>query len=154
LRTESAGVTTAVTIDVMTAATGETTAAEMWVTGWAGPPDRADRYHGRWTMSDATTETPILDLLGEMTAVSIEASDLDARSLMLVRLGALMAVGAPPGSYLLNLGAAGEAGVTEDDVRGVAAAVAPIVGTARVTLAVGNIARALGFAMELADLDE
>ena len=95
------------------------------------------------------SETPILDLLERMTAASLEASSLDERTLMLVRIGALVAVDAPPASYLLNLGAAGQAGVDEEQVRGVLAAVAPIVGTARVAAAAGNIAQALGFALEL-----
>jgi 4-carboxymuconolactone decarboxylase len=98
-------------------------------------------------------ETPVLNLLAAMTAESMETSDLDTQSLMLVRLAALVAVDAPPASYLLNLGAAGEAGVDEEQVRGVLAAVAPVVGTARVASAAGNIARALGFATELAELE-
>jgi 4-carboxymuconolactone decarboxylase len=97
-------------------------------------------------------ETPVLNLLAAMTAESMETSSLDAQSLMLARLAALVAVDAPPASYLLNLGAAGEAGVDEEQVRGVLAAVAPVVGTARVASAAGNIARALGFATELAEL--
>ena len=95
------------------------------------------------------SETPILDLLERMTVASLEASSLDERTLMLVRIGALVAVDAPPASYLLNLGAAGQAGVDDEQVRGVLAAVAPIVGTARVGAAAGNIAQALGFALEL-----
>ncbi len=95
------------------------------------------------------SETPILDLLERMTVASLEASSLDERTLMLVRIGALVAVDAPPASYLLNLGAAGEVGVEEEEVRGVLAAVAPVVGTARVAAAAGNLARALGFALEL-----
>ncbi len=94
------------------------------------------------------SETPILDLLARMTADSIEASSLDDRTMMLVRIAALVAVDAPPASYLLNLGAAGDVGVDEEQVRGVLAAVAPVVGTARVAAAAGNIARALGFALE------
>ena len=99
------------------------------------------------------SETPVLDLLTSMTADSIDASSLDERSMMLVRIAALVAVDAPPASYLLNLGAAGETGVDEEQVRGVLAAVAPVVGTARVASAAGNIARALGVATELADLE-
>ena len=99
-------------------------------------------------------ETPVLDLLAGMTADSIEASDLDAETLMLVRIAALVAVDAPPASYLMNLGAAGELGIGEDQVRGVLAAVAPIVGTPRVVAATGNIVRALGFALEMAELEE
>jgi 4-carboxymuconolactone decarboxylase len=100
-----------------------------------------------------TDETPVLDLLVTMTAESVETSSLDAQSLMLVRLAALVAVDAPPASYLLNLGPAGETGVDAEQVRGVLAAVAPVVGTARVASAAGNIARALGFATELAELE-
>ncbi len=104
-------------------------------------------------MSAQSDETPILDLLARMTADSLEASSLDDRTTMLVRVAALVAVDAPPASYLLNLGVAGEAGVDEEEVRNVLAVVAPIVGTARVAAAAGNIARALGFALELAELE-
>jgi 4-carboxymuconolactone decarboxylase len=99
------------------------------------------------------TETPVLDLMAKMTAESMEASSLDPESLMLVRIAALVAVEAPPASYLLNLGAAGEIGIGEDQVRGVMAAIAPIVGTARIASATGNIVRALGFALEVAELE-
>jgi 4-carboxymuconolactone decarboxylase len=97
-------------------------------------------------MSDPSTETPVLDLLSIMTAASMEASGLDARSLMLVRIAALVAVDAPPASYLLNLAVADAAGIDGETMRDVLAAVAPIVGTARVASAVGNVVRALGFA--------
>lgn len=99
-------------------------------------------------------ETPLFDLLGEMTADSIERSTLDADELMLVRLGALVAMDAPPASYLMNLGAATEAGLDLEDVQGVLIAVAPIVGTARVMSAAGNIGDALGIAIDVAGLDE
>ena len=97
-------------------------------------------------MSDTAAETPIQDLLATMTAASMETSGLDAQTLMLVRIAALVAVDAPPASYLLNLGVANAAGVDGERVRDVFAAVAPIVGTARVASAVGNVVRALGFA--------
>jgi len=83
----------------------------------------------RRLMATPVTEAPVLDLLKTMTKDSIEASTLDAKELMLVRIAALVAVDAPPASYLLNLGAASELGIDLDDVRGVFAAVAPIVGT-------------------------
>ena len=105
-------------------------------------------------MADETTETPVLDLMARMTAESMEASSLDAEELMLVRIAALVAVDAPPASYLLNLGAASEIGIGEEEVRGVLAAIAPIVGTARIAAATGNIVRALGFALEMAALEE
>lgn len=88
-----------------------------------------------------------------MTADSIEASGLDAEALLLTRIAALVAVDAPPASYLLNLGAASEIGVDADRVRDVLMAIAPIVGTARIASATGNIARALGIALELAEIE-
>jgi 4-carboxymuconolactone decarboxylase len=105
-------------------------------------------------MSETSNETPVLDLLAGMTAESIETSSLASRELMLARIAALVAVDAPPASYLMNLGAADELGLEAEDVQGVLAAVAPIVGTARVVAASGNIVRALGFALELAELEE
>jgi 4-carboxymuconolactone decarboxylase len=104
-------------------------------------------------MTEHATEAPVLDLLKRMTVDSIEASTLDEETLMLVRIAALVAVDAPPASYLLNIGAAGDAGIDAAQVQGVLAAVAPIVGTARVASAAGNIVRALGFAKELAEFE-
>ena len=101
-------------------------------------------------MPETMTERPVLDLLGDMTKLSIERTTLDPQTLMLTRIAALVAVDAPPASYLLNLGAASEIGVTEEQVIGVLTAIAPVVGTPRVMAAVGNIARALGFAIDLA----
>ena len=104
-------------------------------------------------MTDSMRETPVLDLLASMTADSLAASSLDPGSLMLVRLAALVAVDAPPSSYLLNLEAAGEVGLDAESVRGVLAAVAPIVGTARVASATGKIVKALSVAIEIAEED-
>jgi 4-carboxymuconolactone decarboxylase len=98
------------------------------------------------------TETPVLDLLAGMTSDSLTASSLDTRTLMLVRLAALTAVDAPPVSYMLNLEAASELGLDPEDVRGVLAGIAPIVGTARVASATGNIVAALEVAIEIAEL--
>ena len=72
---------------------------------------------------------------------------------MLVRIAALVAADAPPASYLLNLGAASELDIGAEQVRGVLLAIAPIVGTVRIVSAIGNIARALGFAIESAELE-
>jgi hypothetical protein len=99
-------------------------------------------------MSDESR--PVLDTIGGMTAVSLEFSDLAAREHMIARLAALIAVGAPPVSYLANAGVASDVGMTIDDVQSVLVAVAPIVGTARVATAAGNITRALGFVIAVA----
>ena len=62
--------------------------------------------------AQSTSETPVLDLLASMTADSLEASSLDAETLMLVRIAALVAVDAPTVSYLMNLEAASETAST------------------------------------------
>jgi 4-carboxymuconolactone decarboxylase len=103
-------------------------------------------------MPKQPTKTPILDLLAEMTADSIEATNLDERELMLVRFAALVASEAPPASYLLNIGAASDAGLDADDARDVLTAIAPIVGTARTVSALSKIVRALGLAIDIAEL--
>jgi 4-carboxymuconolactone decarboxylase len=100
-----------------------------------------------------TRETPVLDLLESMTADSIEASSLDAETLMLVRIAALVAVDAPPVSYALNLEAAGELEIDPERVQGVLAAVAPIVGTARVASATSKIIRGLKVELETAEFE-
>jgi len=104
-------------------------------------------------MPEQTVETPILDLLASMTADSIEASSLDAETLQLVRIAALVAIDAPPVSYVLNLEAAGDLEIDPEQVRGVLAAVAPIVGTARIASATSKIVRALELELEVAELD-
>jgi 4-carboxymuconolactone decarboxylase len=101
----------------------------------------------------AKAETPVMDLLASMTTDSIEASNLDPQVLMIARVAALIAVDAPPVSYLLNLGAAADLDIDVDQVRGLLAAVAPIVGSARVASATGNIIRALGAAIDLSELE-
>ena len=53
----------------------------------------------------------------------------------------------------MNLGLAVDTGVTLEDVQGVLVAVAPIVGTARVASAAGNITEALGFVVAIADAE-
>ena len=104
-------------------------------------------------MSTAATERPVLDLLATMTAASVERSELDPRSLLLVRLAALAAVDAPPVSYLTNLAVASDVGVDATDVEQVLIGIAPVVGTARVASAGGKIARALGFAIAVAEAE-
>jgi 4-carboxymuconolactone decarboxylase len=98
----------------------------------------------------STSDTPVLDLLGKMTADSIEASSLDPQTIALVRLAALVASDAPDVSYAMNLAIAGDLGLTVDDVRGVLTAIAPIVGTSRVVAATARIAAVLDVALEVA----
>jgi alkylhydroperoxidase/carboxymuconolactone decarboxylase family protein YurZ len=104
-------------------------------------------------MTMAEEETPVLSALADITAVSLERSTLNPRELMLARIAALAAVDAPPASYLLNAGTAVDVGITLEDVQGVLIAVAPVVGTPRIVAASGNLATALGFALEMAEAE-
>ena len=75
-----------------------------------------------------TEDRPLLDTLADMTAASISRADLADRELMLVRLAGLVAVDAPPSSYLLNIGPAVDSGLTLEDAQSVLVTLAPIVG--------------------------
>ena len=105
-------------------------------------------------MADQASDSPILDLLASMNRAGIEASTLDAQTLMLVRLAALVAVDAPPVSDVLNLEMAGDANVDAGQVEGMVAAIAPIVGSARIASAGGKMIRALGLEISLGELAE
>ncbi len=104
-------------------------------------------------MSDLT-DSPILDLLAGMNLQGIEASSLDGEQLMLVRLAALVAIDAPPISYVLNMKMAGAVDIDAEQVQGMLAAIAPIVGSARIASAAGKMVRALALEINLAELAE
>jgi Carboxymuconolactone decarboxylase family len=107
-------------------------------------------------VSDNATETPVLDTLTDMIGASVDHNKLSPREFMLVRLAALIAVEAPPASYLFNAEPAAELGITSEDLEGVMIGVAPVVGSPRVVAAAGNIMRALGMAIAVteAELEE
>ncbi|KQV17118.1 MULTISPECIES: carboxymuconolactone decarboxylase family protein [unclassified Kitasatospora] len=100
-----------------------------------------------------SSETPVLDTLAAMTVDSIERCGLPADRLILTRIAALVAMDAPPMSYLAHIGPAVESGLTVDQVQDVLVAIAPIVGTARVMSAATHIAEALGFAIAVAETE-
>jgi len=102
----------------------------------------------------AVGETPVLDVMTDMTAASLERTELDPQTLVLVRLAALVAVDAPEASYVLHVGAAAAAEVTLDRAQDVLVAVAPIVGTARTASAATKMVAALGLVIALANTAE
>ena len=96
-------------------------------------------------------ETPVLDTLADIIAASLEHNTLPPRELMLVRIAALIAVDAPPASYLANAGPAADSGVTGEDIQAVMIGVAPVVGTPKIVSSAGKILRALGFEIMAAE---
>lgn len=102
----------------------------------------------------AEVNAPVLETLVQMNEGVPERSGLDPETFMLVRIAALASTGAPPASYLLNLGAASELGLSLEQVQGVLIAIAPVVGSARVASAGSSVARALGLATAIAEESE
>jgi alkylhydroperoxidase/carboxymuconolactone decarboxylase family protein YurZ len=99
----------------------------------------------------AKGEAPVLEALADINAGSIERTELQPDSLILVRLAALIAMDAPTASYLAHIGPAAEAGVAPGQVQDVLVAVAPIVGSPRTLAAAAKITEALGLAIDMAE---
>src|SRR5262245_11551954 len=94
----------------------------------------------------ARGDVPVLETLVQMTVDTFERSGLDAQTYALTRIAALVALDAAPASYMLNIGAADDAGVSVEQIQGTLVAIAPLVGTARIVSAAGKMVRALGLA--------
>ena len=103
---------------------------------------------------DAATQDTLAGLaVGDQTVLeevlafreSEQASTgLDARTFSLVKLAALIALDAPPASYLWQVANALDAGATPQDMLGVLRAVLPQVGGPRAMAAAPEIMLALG----------
>ena len=106
-----------------------------------------DSTLGRIAQGDA----PVLETLLQMNLDAAERSGLDADTYLLVRLAALVAMDAAPVSYMITLGAAADTDLTVEKAQAVLVAIAPVVGSARVTAAAGAILRGI---LGAAALDE
>ena len=76
-----------------------------------------------------------------------ERSGLDPRSFAMCKIAALVALDAPPASYLFQVALALDAGVTPNEILGVLRAIAPQVGGPRVVAAAPEIMVALGLSL-------
>jgi 4-carboxymuconolactone decarboxylase len=83
----------------------------------------------------------------ELRAEWQEKSGLDARTFSLVKIAALIAIDAPPASYMWQVGTALDAGCTADELLGVLKAIAPQVGAPKVVAAAPELMLALGLAL-------
>lgn len=70
-------------------------------------------------------------------------SELDVKSIELVRIGALMGLGAPSGSYEAHVRRAVEVGATRGEIWGAVMSVAPLVGVPRLMEAIPAISESL-----------
>jgi 4-carboxymuconolactone decarboxylase len=106
---------------------------------------------------DAATEEKLARLAmsdPELLLAGLEAradwqatSGLDSRIYSLVKIAALIALDAPPASYLWQVGNAVAAGCTAQDILGTLIAVAPQVGGPRTVAAAPEIMLALGLTL-------
>jgi 4-carboxymuconolactone decarboxylase len=102
----------------------------------------------RDTLAGLALGDPELLLEGlEMRAEMQANSGLDARSFALVKIAALIALDAPPASYLWQVANALDAGATPGDLIGVLRAIAPQVGGPRVVSAAPELMVALGLSL-------
>jgi 4-carboxymuconolactone decarboxylase len=82
---------------------------------------------------------------------NLEASGLDPKSYCLANIAALIAMDAPPASYLFQVGFALDAGVTPEEILGLLVALNSTVGNVRIVAAAAELALALEIDLELAD---
>lgn len=90
------------------------------------------------------------DILGAGLEARTEfqvTSRLDSRSYALVKIAALIAMDAPPASYVWQVANALTEGATPDDILGVLIAIAPQVGGPRIVSAAPEIMVALGLTL-------
>jgi alkylhydroperoxidase/carboxymuconolactone decarboxylase family protein YurZ len=88
-------------------------------------------------------------LLGglELRADMQQDSGLDPRSFAIVKIAALIALDAPPASYLWQVGNALDAGCTPGEIVGVLKAIAPQVGGPKIVAAAPELMVALGLSL-------
>ena len=89
----------------------------------------------------------VLEELLELREAEQQKTGLDARTFALVKVAALVALDAPPASYLWQVANALDSGATPADLLGVLRAVAPQVGGPRVVAAAPEIMVALGLSL-------
>ena len=91
----------------------------------------------------ALGRTDMLEQAEDLRERLRQASGLDPRSFSLVKIAALVALDAPPASYLWQIGAALDAGAEPREILGVLMAIAPQGGLPRVVAAAPEIMVAL-----------
>jgi alkylhydroperoxidase/carboxymuconolactone decarboxylase family protein YurZ len=109
-------------------------------------PETADSLE-----SLANAEESIIESLLAMQLHNLEESGFDPRTYSLIKIAVLIALDAPPASYMAQIAFALEAGVSPEEIVNVLVAVAPQVGLPKVAAAAPEIMLALG--LELGSVD-
>jgi hypothetical protein len=98
----------------------------------------------------AVGDARFIAAIADVEARDVALHRLDARTEALLRIGALIAVDAPPTSYRAAVEMAQRSGARLEDLLAVLVAVAGAVGSARVVSAAPRIALAAGYDVEAA----
>jgi alkylhydroperoxidase/carboxymuconolactone decarboxylase family protein YurZ len=106
----------------------------------------AEEAFRRLTIGD----TGLIASLGDDDAPQRHGVRLDPRTEALVRLGALVALDAPPASFRCAVEEAQRVGARQEDLLATLLAVAGLVGTPRIVSAAPRIALAAGYDVEAA----
>ncbi len=106
-----------------------------------------DEPTGRVLAALAVGDTGVIEQGLEIREELISGSGLDRRTFALVKIAALVALDAPPASYMWQVGAALEAGASAREILGVLTAIAPQAGGPRIVAAAPEIMVALGMSL-------
>jgi alkylhydroperoxidase/carboxymuconolactone decarboxylase family protein YurZ len=110
----------------------------------AADVDRVEQLLRRLALND---EKLVGSVLAAGSALS-PPSSLDRKAEALIRVGALLSVGAATASLRCTVEVAQSTGATDDEILGVLVAIAPAVGLARVVAEAPRLALAMGYEIE------
>ncbi len=110
-------------------------------------PQTTDEQRDRLQHISDHDESAIAELVAIRVTEAVDASDLDAKTLSMVNLAALISTGGDEASYLLHVGAALDAGASVDEITAVLTAVGPNVGVFKMVIAADPLATALGISL-------
>jgi 4-carboxymuconolactone decarboxylase len=111
---------------------------------YVSSPTTVDKATSDTLLALAMGESGILGEAIEMREQLRADSSLEPKTFALVKIAALVALDAPPASYLFQVQGALDAGATPREILGVLTAVAPQTGMTRVVSAAPEIMIALG----------
>ena len=95
----------------------------------------------------ALGQTDMLEQASDLREQLRQGSGLDPRAFSLVKIAALIAMDAPPASYVWQVANALAEGASPEDILGVLVAVAPQVGGPRIVAAAPEIMVAMGLSL-------
>ncbi len=84
-------------------------------------------------------EGPVMAELARLNTGALSQPDLDERTAVAARIGALVALDAPPASYMAHIILADQVGITPATLKALLVTLAPLVGSARIVSAADSV---------------